>query len=84
MPNDTRYLQIGTLLVRPWGHRHDATQCSSAERTSMGTLYIRHQLTDVTVQSNVLVALQLLEGDHEARDQCLEHCCNYLALCAAT
>lgn len=46
----------------------------------MRSLYVGHQLTDVTVQCDVLLALQLLEGVHEARDQCPENGTDHLRL----
>ena len=84
MPDNPRRLQIGTLLVWSRGHRHDPTQRRATEGASVRPLHVRDQLTDVAVQGDVLVALELLEGAHEPRDQRLKDGRNDLALGSTT
>lgn len=84
MPDNPGRLQIGTLLIGSRGHRHDPTECRPSEGASVRPLHVRDQLADVAVQGDVLVALELLEGAHEARDQRLKDGRDDLALSPAT
>lgn len=83
VPNHSGRLHVGQLFIWPRRHRHYAAERNQSKGATVGTFHIGDQLPNVTVQGNVLLALELFERFTETGDHRFEDGRNHLALGAA-
>lgn len=83
-PNHASRLNVAVApLVGSVGRVQDPAQSHSTKSAPMHLFHVRHELSNIAIQTHVLLRLQLFQRLHETRNQCLEHIVENMALYAS-